>query len=99
MVDRLHDIAAAHGHFGRGASEVEAMIGSYCEKIAAPISAVVLAIPARAAAVPAPPWNEPVELPSGLKPVKAFDFAFLPAPIAPWVGFEVVEGIDLTRDK
>ena len=42
MVDRLNDIAAAHGHFGRGTSEIEAMVGGYCEKIPAPISAVAL---------------------------------------------------------
>jgi hypothetical protein len=30
-------------------------------------------------------WNEPVELPNGLKPVAPFDFEFLPSNIAPWV--------------
>ena len=42
MVDRLNDIAAAHGFFGREASDIETMIGGYCEKIPAPISVVVL---------------------------------------------------------
>lgn len=42
MVDRLRDIAAAHGNFGREASDIETMIGTYCEKIPAPISSVVL---------------------------------------------------------
>jgi putative DNA primase/helicase len=40
MVDRLRDIATAHGFFGRGASDIEAIIGTYCEKIPAPISSV-----------------------------------------------------------
>ena len=30
-------------------------------------------------------WSKPVELPTGLKPVLAFDYAYLPAAIAPWV--------------
>jgi hypothetical protein len=30
-------------------------------------------------------WNDPVDLPSGLKPVAAFDPEFLPRNIAPWV--------------
>jgi hypothetical protein len=30
-------------------------------------------------------WSKPVELPTGLKPVAAFDYDFLPAVIAPWV--------------
>lgn len=42
MVDRLYDIAAAHGFFGLEASGIEAIIGGYCAKISAPISAVVL---------------------------------------------------------
>ena len=42
MVDRLRDIAAAHGFFGLEASDIETMIGDYCAKIPAPISAVVL---------------------------------------------------------
>jgi AAA domain-containing protein len=42
MVDRLRDIAAAHGFFGLEASDIETMIGDYCAKISAPISAVVL---------------------------------------------------------
>jgi hypothetical protein len=31
-------------------------------------------------------WSEPVQLPTSLKPVAAFDFEFLPAAISPWVG-------------
>jgi hypothetical protein len=42
MVDRLRDIAAAHGFFGQEASSIETMIGGYCAKIPAPISTVVL---------------------------------------------------------
>lgn len=42
MVDRLRDIAAAHGFFGQEASGIETIIGGYCAKIPAPISAVVL---------------------------------------------------------
>ena len=42
MVDRLRDIAAAHDFFGQEASGIETMIGDYCAKIPAPISAVVL---------------------------------------------------------
>src|SRR6202022_3762359 len=42
MVDRLRDIAAAHGFFGQEARGIETMIGGYCAKIPAPISAVVL---------------------------------------------------------
>jgi Protein of unknown function (DUF3987)/Primase C terminal 2 (PriCT-2)/Bifunctional DNA primase/polymerase, N-terminal len=30
-------------------------------------------------------WNDPVELPSSLRPVASFDFEFLPRNIAPWV--------------
>lgn len=42
VVDRLRDIAAAHGFFGQEASGIETMIGGYFAKIPAPISAVVL---------------------------------------------------------
>jgi putative DNA primase/helicase len=42
VVDRLRDIAAAHDFFGQEASGIETMIGGYCAKIPAPISAVVL---------------------------------------------------------
>ena len=42
VIDRLRDIAVAHGFFGQDASRIEAMIGGYFAKIPAPISAVVL---------------------------------------------------------
>jgi hypothetical protein len=31
------------------------------------------------------PWDKPIPLPSGLRPVDPFDFEFLPRSIAPWV--------------
>jgi hypothetical protein len=31
-------------------------------------------------------WQEPIPLPEGLSPVKAFDLAFLPAALGPWIG-------------
>jgi putative DNA primase/helicase len=42
MVDRLYDIAMAHGFFGRDQYDIQEMIGEYSAKVPAPISTAVL---------------------------------------------------------
>ena len=42
-------------------------------------------------------WPEPTPLPDGLKPVKSFDFDFLPSCIVPWLG-DIVERMQCPPD-
>jgi putative DNA primase/helicase len=50
MVDRLYDIATAHGFFGRDQYDIQEMIGEYSARVPAPISTAVL--PSRSSPLP-----------------------------------------------
>jgi putative DNA primase/helicase len=45
MVDRLYEVATAHGFFGRDQSEIQEVIGKYSESIPAPVLSIPLAPP------------------------------------------------------